>query len=505
MKSLMIIVCEKIEPEYQKALEIIGAQNVKIQSFPCLCEKKNLFVKVGKQLQNSASDDTQLMVISGTHCDMRKLLDDDTIDSKTSPLCFNSLERDPFVSYAMRKGGYIVASGWLASWRKNLDQMGFDKETAGRFYREACKELVFLDSGIDLKAENKMRELSEYLGLPYIMISFDIQILVSALRELINQWHSTNKRNELEESLRQAQTQYAEYSAMLNLMGKISSSTSRRDVLGKLKKVFVTIFGARKFAYYEAGGDPSNLHEEMLVLLTDPDKCYLLFKEENRFLIALKHDSLLFGIIEAGEFLFPQYIEKYLNMAIEITRISGLVFTNVLQYERLIESETNLEHISFHDALTGLYNRTFFNAFVEENSDASPFVVFSFDVDGLKHVNDSFGHSEGDKLIRKAANTLKRCCRSDEDLLARVGGDEFIAVLRDFDPASVDAILRRLESIIRSDNAKTKTPHLKLSISAGFAYPKSKKETFDSLVHRADSRMYENKRLKKENARNEER
>jgi diguanylate cyclase (GGDEF)-like protein len=192
-------------------------------------------------------------------------------------------------------------------------------------------------------------------------------------------------------------------------------------------------------------------------------------------------------------------------MAIEITKISGLVFANVLQYERLIESETNLEYISFHDALTGLYNRTFFNAFVEENPDVSPFVVFSFDVDGLKHVNDSFGHSEGDKLIRKAANTLKRCCRSDEDLLARVGGDEFIAVLRDFDPSSVDTILNRLKTIIRSDNAKTKTPHLKLSISAGFAYPKSKKETFDSLVHRADSRMYENKRLKKEKARNEER
>ncbi|WP_208925051.1 hypothetical protein [Desulfitobacterium hafniense] len=102
------------------------------------------------------------------------------------------------------------------------------------------------------------------------------------------------------------------------------------------------------FFYYE------NVHPVSSINPKSKEEQFVLLKEENRFCIKIVWDGIIYGIIDAGGFLFPQYIEKYLNLAIQITKFSALVFHNNAQYEKILESEKELRHMSFHYSMTGL-------------------------------------------------------------------------------------------------------------------------------------------------------
>jgi PleD family two-component response regulator len=94
------------------------------------------------------------------------------------------------------------------------------------------------------------------------------------------------------------------------------------------------------------------------------------------------------------------------------------------------EQRREIEYLSFHDSLTGLYNRRFFEEELHrlDTERNLPISIIFGDINGLKLTNDILGHSTGDALIKKASEILKKACR-DEDIVARVGGDEFMILL----------------------------------------------------------------------------
>lgn len=151
-----------------------------------------------------------------------------------------------------------------------------------------------------------------------------------------------------------------------------------------------------------------------------------------------------------------------------------------------------LEYYSMHDQLTGLYNR---NYFVEElrrlnKSRDYPITMISADVNGLKLVNDTMGHEQGDRLLKAAAEVLKDCLRGS-DVLARVGGDEFTAVLPNTDEAMADRVIKRMRSNIRNFSEKHQDLYLSLSLGASTAH--SHEISFTDLFKQADDAMYKDK------------
>ncbi|QSX07891.1 PAS domain S-box protein [Alkalibacter rhizosphaerae] len=130
--------------------------------------------------------------------------------------------------------------------------------------------------------------------------------------------------------------------------------------------------------------------------------------------------------------------------------------------------EERLTYLSFHDALTGLYNRAYYEdaiARLEKGRSAYPITVFSMDIDGLKAVNDTIGHHEGDKLIIRCADFLRSIFRT-EDLIARLGGDEFVVLLPRTGEEFVLEVEKRLLRELEIFNKGEKVP---LSLSYGFA------------------------------------
>jgi diguanylate cyclase (GGDEF)-like protein/PAS domain S-box-containing protein len=177
-------------------------------------------------------------------------------------------------------------------------------------------------------------------------------------------------------------------------------------------------------------------------------------------------------------------------------RVSG-VASNITEKKR---QEEKLNYLSTHDTLTGLFNRAYFDAEMQRiaNGRQYPLSIVLADVDGLKAVNDKLGHLEGDRLIKQAALALQQSFRA-EDVVARIGGDEFAVILQNADEASVKKAIKRVltsQSVINTDNSD-----YTLSISLGSATAESSEQLGEALKL-ADTRMYYYKIRRKLNGSN---
>jgi diguanylate cyclase (GGDEF)-like protein/PAS domain S-box-containing protein/putative nucleotidyltransferase with HDIG domain len=154
------------------------------------------------------------------------------------------------------------------------------------------------------------------------------------------------------------------------------------------------------------------------------------------------------------------------------------------------QMEQKLEYLSYHDQLTGLYNRRFF---VEELERLDvkrnyPLTIIMADVNGLKLINDSFGHSKGDELLVKTAEVIKKGCRAD-DIISKVGGDEFVMLLPKTDVLEAERIVKRIKSICLNERVAS----LELSISFGWEAKLHEGEDVSEIYRKAEDYLYKRK------------
>ena len=154
--------------------------------------------------------------------------------------------------------------------------------------------------------------------------------------------------------------------------------------------------------------------------------------------------------------------------------------------------EEKLKYLSLHDPLTGLYNRIYFEEEMSriEKGRYDLVGIVSCDVDGLKLVNDTLGHDQGDNLLATAARVIRGCFR-EGDLVARIGGDEFAIVLPDTTEPAVENACQRIQEAVACYNATG--PEIPLSISVGSAVSKGVDRNPRDLFKEADNSMYRKK------------
>ena len=159
------------------------------------------------------------------------------------------------------------------------------------------------------------------------------------------------------------------------------------------------------------------------------------------------------------------------------------------------EAEKKIKHLSFHDYLTDLYNRAFFEEELKrlDTNRQLPLAIIMGDINGLKIINDAFGHEKGDVLLCNIANVLKASFRSD-DIVARWGGDEYVAILPKTPTKEALSILERVKIELKRKSTKT----MPLSVAFGISTKENAFKNINEVIKEAEDKMYRHKLIEKE-------
>ncbi len=181
-----------------------------------------------------------------------------------------------------------------------------------------------------------------------------------------------------------------------------------------------------------------------------------------------------------------------------IADFSAIAFSNANLYEQVIS-------MSITDHLTGLYNHSMLNTIIddyeskgkkkkrrrrEKDTEANIIVVYT-DLDEFKSINDNFGHREGDKVLKKYAKKLRALFRK-EDLIIRIGGDEFIIIINFSSEREREEVIERIVDEMSTIKISSKEKEYSVSVSFGIAWGAA--SGINQIIHKADMNMYHKKR-----------
>ncbi|PKM77103.1 MAG: hypothetical protein CVU90_08870 [Firmicutes bacterium HGW-Firmicutes-15] len=201
--------------------------------------------------------------------------------------------------------------------------------------------------------------------------------------------------------------------------------------------------------------------------------------------------ALISGADQALGFLEIYSNEKHVFTSDDIHFMESIANVLAGAIERK-QTEDHLKYYSMHDSLTNLYNRTYFEEEMNRliNGRLNSVGIIMCDIDGLKLINDTLGHNYGDRLLSATADILRESFRSC-DVIARIGGDEFVILLPNVNESILESFSRRIRTVI--DNYNIANPELPLSLSIGFAVDPNGSNKMNGLLKEADDKMYRQK------------
>jgi len=181
-----------------------------------------------------------------------------------------------------------------------------------------------------------------------------------------------------------------------------------------------------------------------------------------------------------------------------------LQFLSVIGYQMVaslkhIQRLSSIKNIAIYDTLTNLYNRRYFEERFEVETQKAffsdtPLSLVMVDIDHFKKINDTLGHTEGDKVLKEISNLLKNSVRK-KDTVARYGGEEFILILPDAGLEESLMIAERIRRLVENTTFEIAQAQIHLTVSLGIAnFPSHRVRSKEDLIKMADQALYEAKR-----------
>jgi diguanylate cyclase (GGDEF)-like protein/PAS domain S-box-containing protein len=232
--------------------------------------------------------------------------------------------------------------------------------------------------------------------------------------------------------------------------------------------------------------------------LIAPEYRERIWEEWKRVLAARKDFRFIYEIITAsGKRKWVQEMgQGIFNSAGEVEALEGIIIDITDQKKR----EEQVQYMSEHDAVTGLFNRTYFEKQKQslDKKSSLPLSVIIGNINSLRLINDAYGHAAGDHVIVETARIIKSCLRK-KDVLARTGGDEFSILLPKTDGKTAYKLITKITNLCEEHNKK---PGSKYNISVSLGYGvKTGDKTLNDAVKEAEENMHNRKLLNRKSSR----
>ncbi len=358
-----------------------------------------------------------------------------------------------------------------------------DEEINYQFFRERALQYGF-DQNKYLEALDRVPRCTR--AMVEALKNFYLRLAYLFTEQGYQKWDLTRMLRERDHLLEVLQQQREELQA---------SEERYREILATIEEGYYEVDLAGNLTFVnEAAAKMLNYTQEEMIgmsyrkLYRDPDEVFRTFNKVYR--TGKPHRNFTLDLFtKDGETLYGE-----LSVSLIKDRegnISG--FRGVARdVTERVQFEAQLKNLSMYDQLTGLYNRAYFEEELNrlENSREYPITIIAADLDNLKFVNDTLGHSAGDRMLKAAAEVLKGSLRSS-DFLARAGGDEFVAILPRTDQKDAAAILKRIKNNLEQYNQEH--PIKPIGLSLGVATASDASLTLEELYKQSDDLMYRDK------------
>ncbi len=330
----------------------------------------------------------------------------------------------------------------------------------------------------------ELQSLEYILDIPGGNRSFEARIKATNEKEVICFVRDVTEQKSMEKKLRESEERYRE------ILASIEEGYYEVDLAGN-----VIFFNDR------LPGMVGYSREEFIglsykKLYSNPEKVFQVFHQV--FLTGQPVTGFTLDLIKKnGEIAFGELsVSLIFDKAGQKIGFRGLARDTT---ER-VRFENRLKYLSMHDQLTGLYNRAFFEEEIQRLSHSReyPIAIITADLDDLKLVNDSLGHGAGDQLLKAAAAVLGKAVRG-EDIVARVGGDEFAVILTKTDNQGAEKVASRMRECVEEYNREQGA--LQLGLSIGLAVAPNAEKSLHAAFRLADDLMYRDKLYRNTKAR----
>lgn len=256
--------------------------------------------------------------------------------------CFQLAVDAALVADALADGGYLITPGWLADWQGHVAEMGFSPATLGQFFKEFSSRLVLFDTGIDPNATANLAEFANAVGLPAIRVPVGLDHIRFLLARTVLEWRLAEaQRNAACEAQRHA-SELADHVAAMDLLAELARTQSEADAISAIEAMFTMLFAPHTCYYLRverglpvAGGTiPADVFSAMHPL----DRSYAWTPSGQGFVLRIAHGDQTLGVIAVDGLAFPEYRERYLNLALAITGVCGLPIENARTRKQLLEN-----------------------------------------------------------------------------------------------------------------------------------------------------------------------
>jgi len=354
--------------------------------------------------------------------------------------------------------------------------------------------------------------ISTYKGWLYVIVTSTILYLL--LNSLLKKVDLAEKKlNESYEELTEVNEELEAYVQKLTaseeeLRVRYDQIIENEKKLSKSEYNFRTIFqNSSDGIFLDEDNKMIDCNQAMVELLGYNSKEYILGKSVDEFSPEKQPDGqtskekvleMYKRAVKNGKYKFEWW---YKRVDGSVLPVEVMMTSIILNGKKVFHSlwrdisdrklmESRLQYLSYHDQLTGLYNRRFFEEELKrlDVERSLPLTIIMADVNGLKLVNDSFGHAAGDQLLIKVVKVIKKGCRA-EDIVARLAGDEFVILLPKTDIYEAEQVVKRIKALA----SKEKVESVDISISFGYDTKNNREEKIQDILKKAEDNMYKEK------------